>query len=561
MYDIVFINPPNHCQTDYVPLGLQNLYTLVKDIGIYTYFIDLQNSILHGELEYSRDVLQRIRDLVASKEAKVYAFTIWNTSLPWVIDIAEYIKENQDNTVIIAGGPLVTLCHKQILEDYRCIDICCRYEGELIIEPLVKTLLGDDHVALEDIANISYRNGKESIHTTHNAPLIEDLDVLPWLEPILTDWKSPVINIEAGRGCSFHCYYCSSCYIWKYKPRYKSGKRIFAEIQKIYDEFKKDNRTPPVVHLEHDNFLMNKQVLHQLNDAIHESGQQFKYGFAGRADLISEINLELLQKSGCFYVYLGIETGSPRLQKIIKKNLSFKKVYWAVENLQKRGIIVNANLMYGFPEEELADLYSTLDVITTLRFLGVNVYISMLSPELHTPVGETASLDTYIYNPSSRYAHELQNCGFDPRQYKEIYVNHLYTLKNEHYDILLMDAFVRFWCGLVSDYPVTMYFLTEGIDYEWGDIVSLWRKQRKQRNMERELESDFSANARAFFRSQVVSSGFNQIREEIVLIEQYLARNKKAGTNCNELSLEQVRAYHKEYNAIRKSTLGKLRKD
>ena len=554
MHDIVFINPPNHCKEDYLSLGLQNLYTMIKDAGYRTDFIDLQKLFIVGGLEFNPEAVETIYSIIRPVESKIYAFTVWNTSFPWVISLCQYIKKINGQAVTIIGGPLSTLSSEQILNDYDCVDIACRFEGELIIEALVKTIVSGDSSSLGAIRNIAYRSPDGLVHSTGDAPLIENLDTLPRIDVTPQDFKSPVINLEAGRGCSFHCYYCSSCYIWKYKPRYKSGDRLFSEIDHLCDQFKNAGMKPPVFHLEHDNFLMKPEVLVELDKKVQETGRRFQYGFAGRADLVTENNLELLKRTGCVYVFLGIETGSERMQKITRKNLSFHTVFSSIRKLQRQGTIVNANLMYGFPEETLEDLYATLDLINTLRCLGVNVYISMLSPEPRTPVGEAASLSDYLFNGSSRYVAELTQCGFKPEEYGKIYLNHVYTLKNSHYDILLYNGFVQFWYALVKDYPMTVHALMGTNKSDWNHRFSVWDTHLKGKDL-----NGFSKDSiRDLFRLFDPQAGKDAEESEIALIEYDLRMHgKKNGSSLN-VSKEQLRMYHGHYNEVWKKTMDNL---
>lgn len=554
MFDIVFVNPPNHCKEDYIPLGLQNLYAIIKHAGYSTDLIDLQKLFIQGKLDFNPDVRDQIHDIIRPVKSKIYAFTVWNTSFAWVIDLCQYIKSTSPQAVTIIGGPLSTLSSGQILKDYDFVDIACRFEGEIIIEPLVRTILAGDSALPFTIPNMSYRSPDGAVHSTPDAPLIDNLDTLPHIDVTPSDFNSPVLNLEAGRGCSFRCYYCSSCYIWKYKPRYKSGSRLFSEIAHLCDRFKTAGMNPPVFHLEHDNFLMRPEVLVELDRNVQETGLRFQYGFAGRADLVSEKNLDLLRRTGCVYVFLGIETGSERMQKITRKNLSFHTVFSSIHKLQKQGIMVNANVMYGFPEETLEDLHATLTLVSTLRFLGVIVYVSMLSPEPNTPVGEASSLADYLYNGSSPYAAELTASGFKPEEYRRIYLNHLYTLKNSHYDILRYHGFVRFWHAMVRDYPMTVYAFTQKSESDWNHRFSVWDSQLQGRDLD-----GFSKEAITdLFRLFDPQTDWDDREAEITSIEYHLRMHDKKNGSAPDLSKEQLRMYYTHCNEVWKETMARL---
>ncbi len=550
MHDIVFVNPPNHCREDYIPLGLMNIYTIAKNAGYKANLIDLQKLFISGELEFSPGSITKIYDIIGNTEAKIYAFTVWNTSFPWVTDICRFLKSRNCGTVTVVGGPLPTLASEEILGDYDCIDITCRFEGELVIEPLIDAILASEPANLKNIRNISYRGINGDIHSNENGPLVENLDTLARIEVTPEEFRSPVINLEAGRGCSFHCYYCSSCYIWQFWPRYKSGNRLFSEIEQICGQFKASGMTPPVFHLEHDNFLMKPEILSGLEKRIKETGLKFKYGFAGRADLITDKNLELLKNTGCRYAFLGIETGSVRMQKKTRKNLSFKKMFSAIKGLQNNNIIVNANLMYGFPEETLDDLYATLNMINTLRWLGVKVHVSMLSPEMKTAVGDAAPLTDYIFNESSRYTTELKKSGFDPAGYREIYLNHLYSLRNRYYDLPGYNRFILFWHELVTLYPMSAHAIMNIHDRDWDRLFSSWEGCSASI-----FSGDASQNSvMHMFRILCHDFGENEKEAEIAETEFLLARK----TDHAALNQERMRDYFTYYGRTRNSILHKM---
>lgn len=546
VYDIVFVNPPNHCQEDFIPLGLRNLHTIIDGAGYRTRFMDLQKMFIHGELQFTADCRDQIHEMISTVRATVYAFTVWNTSFPWVVDMCRFIKTISPQTVTLIGGPMSTLLSEKIVNDYEAIDIACQFEGETIITPLVQTLISGDMAGLETIPNIVYRKKDGTLTRTDPAPLIDNLDTLPQIPVTPREFKDPVVNLEAGRGCSFHCYYCSSCFIWQFKPRYKSGARLFSEIENICRAYTDIGEKAPVFHLEHDNFLMNPRVLNELDQKVRETGLSFNYGFAGRADLITPKNLELLKRTGCAYVYLGIETGSVRMQKITRKNLLFPKVFSAIRNLQERSIMVHANLMYGFPEERIEDLYDTLDMINTLRFLGVHVHVSMLSPEMCTPVGDAAQPSDYLFNETSRYVSELTASGFDPSDYDAVYLNHLYTLDNSHYNLPEHHKFIQFWHPLVTAYPMIVHTLIHKNPWSWDRCISSWRHHLKSMP----LVEDSENSIKDLFRIFDDSFGHDPQEIRILEVEHHLARNPSPS-----LARDRLADYYRHFGRVRRDIL------
>jgi hypothetical protein len=79
-----------------------------------------------------------------------------------------------------------------------------------------------------------------------------------------------------------------------------------------------------------------------------------------RADRMNKETLLLLKKAGTYKINYAIETASPRLQKLIKKNLNLHKAKEVIEETSKLGIITFGFFMFGFPTETIEEMKETV---------------------------------------------------------------------------------------------------------------------------------------------------------------------------------------------------------
>jgi anaerobic magnesium-protoporphyrin IX monomethyl ester cyclase len=75
----------------------------------------------------------------------------------------------------------------------------------------------------------------------------------------------------------------------------------------------------------------------------------FPNGFRG--DILDEELVVLLKQAGMYRCMVAVESASPRIQKVMKKNLKIDKVERIVDFIAKQGVMVHGAFMLGFPTE------------------------------------------------------------------------------------------------------------------------------------------------------------------------------------------------------------------
>ena len=124
-----------------------------------------------------------------------------------------------------------------------------------------------------------------------------------------------------------------------------------------------------------------------------------------RTDLLDKEILTALKQAGMYYFAAAIESGSPEIQKMIKKNLNHIKASKAIEDAAKMGIIVHGLFMMGFPGETEEQLKMTIDFasrssLNTATFFAVTAYPKTELYEMAKQIGVhlPEDFDTYHYH-------------------------------------------------------------------------------------------------------------------------------------------------------------------
>ena len=71
----------------------------------------------------------------------------------------------------------------------------------------------------------------------------------------------------------------------------------------------------------HDMFTVDRKRVIAFCEAVIATGEEFYWNCSARTDCIDEEMIAIMARAGCRAIFFGIETGSARLQKIVKKNI------------------------------------------------------------------------------------------------------------------------------------------------------------------------------------------------------------------------------------------------
>lgn len=128
--------------------------------------------------------------------------------------------------------------------------------------------------------------------------------------------------IEASRGCPWNCTYCA-----KAPTRDVYLRRPLAAIKSELAELK--GIGVDYVYFIDETFNIGGQHQESLLDLIKRSGMRF--GFQGRADLVTAETAQRLAESGCVYAELGIDVASTVLSKQIDRRQNTERAIVGVE--------------------------------------------------------------------------------------------------------------------------------------------------------------------------------------------------------------------------------------
>jgi anaerobic magnesium-protoporphyrin IX monomethyl ester cyclase len=372
-------------------LGIAYIAAVLKEQG---HFVKIYNADYSGTTEYvnqkqlfdnypsykailndlGNPIWGEIKDNISSFAPDLIGITMLTANYKADKIIARIAKSLNNNVKVAVGGAHPTLDPEGTLANEE-FDYVIRGEGEFTLLELA------DDMEEKEIKGLSFKKNNKIIHN-ESRPFIEDLDVLPfpsrdsfWNDTKYLDFG----HVITGRGCPFACAYCASPLLWQRTARFRSIANVINEL-----DFLQTNYAPPVIHFADDTFTLDNRRAKEICRQIINRRLKIRWVCDTRADHLDKELIALMKQAGCIRIKIGVESGSDRILKILRKGVNKEKIRQGVGLIKEAGLPLTVYLMIGFPQETNEDLKQTIELA---RELDADYYsLSVLAPYYGTQV-------------------------------------------------------------------------------------------------------------------------------------------------------------------------------
>jgi len=367
---ILLINPPfkytiQSCQPkileeglDFLPpLGLMYIAAYLKKETNH------QIEILDTQVE--RLNYDQIEDRIKEKNPDIVGITAMTFTLIDVIKTAQTVKRVNPNIKIILGGPHVIIYPQETINIPE-IDFLVLGEGEQIIKQLIENIHQPEK--LKQLKGLVFKIKGEIINTGMTEP-IENLDTLPFPARRLTPYKkyfsvvssnTPVTTMFTSRGCPYKCLFCDRPTFGK-NFRARSAKSVVDEMEQCQKMGIKE------IFIYDDTFGVDRQRVIDICNEILKSNLEIAWDVRTRVNTVDEEMLALMKKAGCQRIHYGVESGTTKILKVLRKGITLEQVKKAFEWTKKAGIQTAGYFMIGSPTETREDILTTIKFIKKLN--------------------------------------------------------------------------------------------------------------------------------------------------------------------------------------------------
>lgn len=305
-------------------------------------------------------------EVILSINSRVIGFNITGLNRFFAEEIIRRIKIINKDKIIFIGGAHCFKAEigKVLLYVNPDIDAICYLEGENVLPNLLEIIERDGKVGF--CPGIAFRNEANEIIDCPDAPLIEDLNSLPFADFSdfhLDEYFMKKLPISTSRGCINRCIFCSESNIWK-RYRFRSARNIFDEIVFQLGKY------PFINSFFFNDSLLNGnlKILEELCELLINNNININWG--GQAAIREQMKKGLIHKmkeAGCFHLTYGLESASPKILLMIGKDFSPELAERVIKDTHQAGIKTGATIIVGFPTETKEDIIMTSEFIKRNR--------------------------------------------------------------------------------------------------------------------------------------------------------------------------------------------------
>jgi len=183
-----------------------------------------------------------------------------------------------------------------------------------------------------------------------------DATAIAW-DRIPRSYLRNTLSVMTSQGCHYRCRFCTY-HRWFPKVLYKSLDILKDELRRVRD-------LGFVRHLRFadDNFTANAGRLKTVMEMMIRENFDFSWSAFARAGAITPEVVRLMKASGCAFINMGLESGSPDILKNMDKRLDPGRAMEAVRLLGEQGIATLGGVIVGYPGETRDTFEETMDFI------------------------------------------------------------------------------------------------------------------------------------------------------------------------------------------------------
>lgn len=287
---------------------------------------------------------------------------------------------------VVWGGAFASSIPSEILKE-NFVDCIIIGEGEKTWEEL---LLSKKNInELFSVNGLAFKDKDGNIVETPERELLAGNE-LPPIDYTFIDPKDYFFSFYSckkvswicdGKGCHGKCTFCYNQKFNKGKYRKRSYDYILKEIRTLVETHGADG-----IYFSDELWCRSAAEMKEYCDAIKSLNLNFVWGCFMRVGILSAEDYKYMYDAGCRWICFGIESGSPKRLKAIKKGIDFEDIRPSVRNCSESGIVPWLSFIVGFPDETPEELVLTIELMKEFKDfsrINLNFYKPYVGSEMY----------------------------------------------------------------------------------------------------------------------------------------------------------------------------------
>ncbi len=396
MSTIVLVNPPNK------NIVFRDMYSSTISKGSYNWpNVDLL--VISAILKSNFNVViidanamgygfEEAADVIAAYQPKGVCCSIGASVKDDDYNFIALLRQRLPKAQLVGLGGLLLHNPEHEMQLHQQIDACLL---NFTTNDITKYFCGQ----YDDMNNIVYRKNEQIIRTetkypengfTYPVPLHEQLPLKKYY--VAHGQHRPLSSVITSYGCPGRCNFCVAGGI---KYRYRDPQNVIDELHTlkrlgVKEIFFRDNT-----------FCANKKQGRELMELMIKSEFSFSWLADTRADVLDEQTVDMMKRSGCCALHIGVESASQNTLDKYDKSISKDQIRKAFKMCKKYDIHTVGYFILGLPGESFEDTVNTIDYAIELDcdYASFNVPI----PIYGTPLREEVLKQNWLESESVIY--------------------------------------------------------------------------------------------------------------------------------------------------------------
>lgn len=319
--------------------------------------------------------LKNLTEDVKRFKPDMAAFQCYTYDVPFTREALKRIKNQNKDILTVIGGPHPSALPGECMNEFHgVLDFAFAGEAETGLPKLLNALEKGDTGSYPAIPGLIWKNKGNIL--VNNRIFVEDLDSLgfpAWDMIKPQDYpeaphgaffkRYPVAPIMTTRGCPRKCTFCAGHTISGRKIRKRSVKHILEEILLLYNEY--GIREIQIID---DNFTFDRHFAKTFLKELKQQKLDISWSVPNGVclDMLDEELLVLMKETGLSMVSAGIESGSDRILRLMRKGITTAEIKKKAALVRRFGMDMAGFFIMGYPGETVDEIKKTISFSLSL---------------------------------------------------------------------------------------------------------------------------------------------------------------------------------------------------